>query len=75
MCKQIYIFVVEIRGFEAVLYPLQAGSWVLELTGREGRSWMIQTAKGEIKAYSTLDSATKEVERIAGRISRVQIQV
>lgn len=70
-----YFKISEIRGFSAIPYPMQAGSWLLELAGREGRTYTMQTARGESKAYSTLDTVAKEVERIAGRISSVQIQV
>jgi hypothetical protein len=47
--------------------PASAG-WLLVIEGQEGRSWTLQTALGEPKVYATVDSLTKEVERIVGSV-------
>lgn len=63
-----------IRGFESVRDPLSTG-WMLVIVGKEGRSWTLETAKGEEKVFSSLDTLMGEVEKIAGRVSSFAIVV
>lgn len=63
-----------IRGFESVRDPMGTG-WLLVIVGKEGRSWTLQTAKGEEKVFSSLDTLMGEVEKIAGRVSSFAIVV
>jgi hypothetical protein len=63
-----------IRGFHTVHEPLGAG-WLLVIAGPDGRSWTLQTAKGEDKVYSSLDTLIGEVEKISGRVSSFEIHV
>ena len=59
-------------GFDAVRDPMAPG-WLLVVSGREGRSWTLETALGGSKVYSTLDSLVVEIERITGRVTSLHV--
>lgn len=63
-----------ITGFDAVRDPLQPSNWLLIISGKEERSWTLETQKKEEKSFSTLDSLVNEVERITGRVSSLKIK-
>lgn len=62
-----------LTGFDAVRDPLIAGAWILSISGKEGRSWVLETAKGGFKSFSSLDTLVGEVESITGRVSALHM--
>ena len=63
-----------ITGLDAVRDPMGKG-WLLVVVGKEGRSWTLQTAKGESKTFSSLDTLVGEIEAITGRVSSLHVGV
>lgn len=57
-----------LTAFFALPDPATDGGWLLVIEGQKGNSWTLQTALGDPKVYSTLDSLTKDVQRIIGLI-------
>lgn len=53
-------------GFHAIKDPLSEG-WMLVFEGAKERSWVMQTALGKDKIYSTMDSLNQDVGRVMGR--------
>ena len=46
-----------LTGFSIILDPLGEGKgWLLVVEGQEGRSWTLETALGEPKSFSSLDT-------------------
>lgn len=64
-----------ITGFCAVRDPLALSGWLLCVEGLNGRSWTFQTALGEVRSFSSLDTLIGQVEAIAGRVSSLAISV
>lgn len=62
-----------INGFQAVRDPLSAGGWLLVITAKSGKSWTFQTALGEARSFSKLDTLISQVESISGRVSSLDI--
>ena len=58
-----------ITGFDAMRDPHVSESWILSISGKEGRSWVLETAKGHIKLFSSLDTLAGEIESITGRLN------
>lgn len=56
-----------LKSFGALKDPLTDG-WLLAVEIQDGRSWTMHTALGEPKVYASMDSITKEVDRIIGMI-------
>ncbi len=50
---------------------LNPSAWLLCIEGREGRSWTLQTSKGESKVFSSLDTLAGEISKITGRVTSV----
>ena len=63
-----------LTGFYAVRDPMTTG-WLLEVVGKQDRSWTLQTAKGEPKTFSSLDTLVGEIESITGRVSSLHVGV
>lgn len=64
-----------ITGFCATRDPLVPGGWLLVMEGRNGKSWTFQTALGEDRSFSKLDTLVSQVEAIAGRVSSLSIGI
>jgi hypothetical protein len=64
-----------IRSFHSVRESSLGAGWLLVIAGPDGRFWTLQTAKGEDKVYSSLDTLIGEVEKISGRVSSFEIHV
>jgi len=56
----------------AVRDPMTVG-WLLVLEGKDGRSWTLQTAKRQDKAFKSLDTLVGEVDSITGGVSSLTI--
>lgn len=54
-----------LKSFAAVRVDDPEG-WMLTIEGPESRSWVMKTALGQDKVYSTLDTLSTEVQRIFG---------
>lgn len=63
-----------LTGFDAVRDPMTTG-WLLAISGKQGRSWTLETALGGDKSYATLDSLVTEIERITGRVSSLHVSI
>jgi len=66
-----------VGGFSAHRVPMGKG-WHLVIAGRGARSgerWTLETARGELKVFSSLEALVSEVERIAGRVSSLNVTV
>ena len=63
-----------ITAFHAVR-DLKPGCWILSIAGRDDRQWTLETARGEVKIFSSLDTLAGEVEKIAGRLSSINFNV
>lgn len=61
-----------ITGFTA---KKENGGWLLLINGTEERVWPLQTVRDDDKVFSTLDSLEKEIERIAGEVSSLIINL
>ena len=64
-----------ITGFDAVRDPLVMGGWLLSISGKNGKCWTLQTALGEERSFSKLDTLIGQVEAITGRVSSLHIGV
>lgn len=64
-----------ITGFDAVRDPMVPGCWLLVISGRNGKSWTYQTALGESKSFSKLDTLIGEIEAISGRVSSLKVSI
>ena len=64
-----------ITGFDAVRDPLVPGGWLLCIVGRNDRSWTFQTALGQDRSFSKLDTLIGQVEAITGRVDSLHIGV
>jgi len=56
-------------GFEVLLEPMQEGCYYLLVKGTVERSWVLDTAMGQRKVYSSADSVLRDISRITGRQS------
>jgi len=63
-----------IAGFTAVRDPLAVDCWNLIIIAKSGRSWTFQTALGEVRAFSKLDTLVGQVELICGDVSSVELK-
>lgn len=63
-----------LTGFDAIRDPL-GGGWLLVVVGQDDRSWTMQTARGDEKTYSKLDTLVEEVESITGGFSALHISL
>lgn len=54
-----------ITGFSPLRAPMSQ-SWYLVINGKEGKTWNLETARGDLKTFVTFDSVLCEVERITG---------
>lgn len=64
-----------ITGFDAVRDPLTPGGWLLVVNGRNGRSWTFQTALGEDRSFSKIDTLIGQIEAITGRVSSLHVSI
>lgn len=64
-----------ITGFDAVRDPLKPGNWLLVISGKEGRSWTLNTAKNEERSFASLDTLIGDIEDITGRVSSLHIAI
>lgn len=64
-----------LTGFDAVRDPVALNSWNLQISGKEGRLWVLETAKGTDKSFASLDTLIGEVESITGRVTSVRIGI
>ena len=58
-----------VTGFDAVKMPERG--WSLIVYGPSERSWMLETALGKEKVYSTFEAVNLEINRITGFIPPV----
>jgi hypothetical protein len=63
-----------IAGFEVVRSPMSE-SWLLQVVGRAGKSWILQTALKQDKAFSSLDTLISEIEGITGRVNGFTVRI
>ena len=63
-----------IAGFEVVRVPMSK-DWLLSVVGRDGKSWILQTALKQDKAFSSLDTLISEIEGITGRVSGFTVRL
>lgn len=64
-----------ITGFDAVRDPMVPGGWLLSITGKNGRCWMLETALGEPRSFAKIDTLIGQVEDISGRVSSLHVSV
>lgn len=64
-----------ITGFDAVRDPMVPGGWLLVICGKQGKSWTFQTALGEPRSFSRLDTLVGQVEAITGQVSSLHIGI
>lgn len=64
-----------ITGFDAVRDPMVQGGWLLVIVGKQGKSWTFQTALGEPRSFSRLDTLVGQVELITGQVSSLHIGI
>ena len=64
-----------ITGFDAVRDPLVPVGWLLVINGRNGRSWTFQTALGEDRSFSKIDTLIGQIEAIIGRVSSLHVSI
>ena len=55
-----------ITGFAAVRVPMSQG-WALQIDGKEGREWTLETQQKKPREFSSLDTLTRQVELICGK--------
>jgi hypothetical protein len=64
-----------ITGFDAVRDPLMTGAWLLSISGKNGKCWTLQTALGEERSFSKIETLISQVEAITGRVSSLHIGI
>lgn len=64
-----------ITGFDAVRDPMVSGGWLLAISGKNGKSWTFQTALGEPRSFSKLDTLVGQIETITGRVSSLHVSI
>lgn len=55
-----------LNKFHALRDPLAAGSWLMIIEDAKGNSWTLETALGEAKSFSSLDTLVRQGEEIFG---------
>jgi len=63
-----------IQSLEALRSPMSSG-WLIQINGREGQSWVMQTALGSDKIYASLDTLMGEIEGITGRVTGFTVRI
>jgi len=61
-----------LTGFEAIRNPMSQ-TWLLQITGKDNRVWMMHTAKGETREFASLDTLVGQIEAIAGRVTGLKV--
>jgi hypothetical protein len=64
-----------LTGFDAVRDPLKPGAWLLVVSGKDGRSWTMNTALNKVKSFASLDTLVDEIESITGRVSSLHVSI
>lgn len=64
-----------ITNFHLVRDPLHAGGWMIHIEGKSGASWTLQTARGDVRSFATLDAAARVIEETGMRISSLAVGV
>ena len=63
-----------IQSFEVLRSPMSSG-WLIQVVGREGQTWVIQTALRSDKIYASLDTLIGEIENITGRVTGFTVRI
>jgi hypothetical protein len=63
-----------ITGFNVVKQPM-SNYWVLSISGKNGKIWILETALGQDKAFASLDTLIGEVESITKRVTSLKISI
>jgi len=63
-----------IAGFTAIRDPLAVDCWLLVIIAHSGRSWTLQTALGEDRSFSKLDTLVGQIELICGDVSSIEFR-
>ena len=63
-----------IASFHLLRDPISSG-WIVCIEGTSGTSWTLQTTRGEVRSFASLDSAVKAVEDTGMRVSTLNIVV
>jgi hypothetical protein len=64
-----------LTGFDAVRDPLKPGAWLLVVSGKDGRSWTMNTALNKVKSFASLDTLIDEIESITGRVGSLHVSI
>lgn len=62
-----------IYSFDVVRAPMSGVSWNISISGKMG-VLSVETALHSVKNYSCVDSALRDIERIAGRVSSLSVK-
>jgi hypothetical protein len=63
-----------ITGFEISRVAMRGDAWTLIVSGKEGRTWMLETQLGKTREFASLDTAAGVVEDIAGRLTSLIVR-
>jgi len=63
-----------IQSFEVFRAPMTTG-WLIQIVGKEGQTWVIQTALGVDKIYASLDTLVGEIQNITGRVTGFNVRI
>lgn len=64
-----------ITGFEIVRVAMGGDVWSLVISGKESRSWTLQTQLGQVRQFASLDTVVKQIQDITGRVTSLNIRV
>lgn len=55
-----------VTGVSVQRAPMAAGKWMVGMEGKDFRYWTLATKLGEVKLFSSLDTAVGQLEQIVG---------
>jgi hypothetical protein len=64
-----------LTGFHAVRDPLSPGCWLMVIEGTQGNSWTLETALGQPKSFSSVDTLIGQIEDIGGQVTGFRVSV
>lgn len=53
--------------------PLQSDGWVLQIESTNGFRWTLETARGDVRVFSTLDAVEATLRQIGAKVDYLTV--
>ena len=64
---------VVVRAY--IMCDLSPGQWMICIEGSRGESWTLQTARGEVRSFSSMDAAVNALVECGVRVTSLSVEV